>query len=235
MRIAIVEDEQRIQAQLRQYILRYFEGREKDVNIAVFADGDEILEAYSADYDLILLDIQMGRVDGIRTAEEIRRMDDDVYIVFITNMVNYAIKGYSVRALDFVLKPVNYLMLKQQLAHVEELIARRMRKYITLPTENGLARIDVSQVYYVETNGHTVNIYTAKGLYRMRSSMKNMEEMLSNYGFARCNSCFLVNLAHVERVEDGSAYVAERPLAISRPRYKGFMERLTVYFGGGKS
>ena len=89
--------------QLQTYVLQYFQGRENDVDIRLFADGDEILEDYAADYDLIFLDIQMKRLDGLATAERIRERDEDVYLVFITNLANYAIHGYAVHALDFIL------------------------------------------------------------------------------------------------------------------------------------
>ena len=113
MRLAIVEDDDKVRQQLQTYVLQYFQGRENDVEIRLFADGDEILEDYAADYDLIFLDIQMKRLDGLATAERIRERDEDVYLVFITNLANYAIRGYAVHALDFILKPVNFLMLRQ--------------------------------------------------------------------------------------------------------------------------
>lgn len=234
MRIAIVEDDKRTQEQLKRYVLQYFEGREKGVSVAVFSDGDEILEQYSASYDLIFLDIQMQRLAGMDTAERIRQMDEDVSIVFITNLANYAIRGYSVHALDFILKPVNYLVLKQLLTRVERMLDRQPRQYITLPTERGLTRITVSQVYYVETESHAVILHTEKGTYRLRQSMRSTEEMLSEHGFFRCNSCYLLNLAHVEQVKNGKVHIAGKQLAISRPRHKAFMEALTKYMGGGK-
>ena len=85
MRLAIVEDDDKVRQQLQTYVLQYFQGRENDVEIRLFADGDEILEDYAADYDLIFLDIQMKRLDGLATAERIRERDEDVYLVFITN------------------------------------------------------------------------------------------------------------------------------------------------------
>ena len=123
MRLAIVEDDDKVRQQLQTYVLQYFQGRENDVDIHLFADGDEILEDYAADYDLIFLDIQMKRLDGLATAERIRERDEDVYLVFITNLANYAIRGYAVHALDFILKPVNFLMLRQVLMSVERLSA----------------------------------------------------------------------------------------------------------------
>lgn len=79
-----------------------------------------------------------------------------------------------------------------------------------------------------------MSIYTEKGAYRLRQSMRGMEELLGKYGFFRCNSCYLVNLRHVERVENGGAIVGGRALTISRPRHKAFMEALTKYLGGAK-
>lgn len=235
MNIAIVEDDARQRAEFRQYILRYFEGRENQCRITEFTDGDEILEHYRADYDLIFLDIQMQRLDGMQTAERIRRLDSEVYLIFITNLANYAIRGYSVNALDFVLKPVNYLMLRQLLTRVERMLESRVRRYVTLPTEGGLTRLEVSSIHYVETGNHSVCLYTDKGEWHLRESMRNMESLLADYGFFRCNSCYLVNLAHVEQVDGSTAWVAGHDLTISRPRHKAFMTALTKYIGGIKA
>lgn len=235
MHIAIVEDDARLQEELRQYVIRYFAGRENQCRISVFSDGDEILENYSAAYDLIFLDIQMQRLDGMQTAERIRELDAEVYLIFITNLGSYAIQGYSVNALDFVLKPVNFLMLKQLLQRVEKLLAGKQKKYIPLPTARGMTRLDISLIHYIETDGHAVHIYTEDGDWRVRESMKNMETKLAEYGFYRCNSCYLVNLAHVEQVDGSEVVVAGHPLSISRPRYKAFMSTLTRYIGGMKA
>lgn len=235
MRIAIVEDDRIMSDQLKAYVLKYFEGREHLCRINQFDDGDEILENYGADFDLIFLDIQMQRLDGLTTAQRIRQLDENVFLIFITNMANYAIKGYGVNALDFVLKPVNYLMLHQLLQRVEQLLATQAKKYITLPTERGLVRLETSQIYYVETENHAVQVYTEKGTWRLRESMRVMEAHLAEHQFFRCNSCYLVNLAHVEQVEGSSVIVAGSKLSISRPRHKAFMAALTKYIGGIKA
>lgn len=235
MRIAIVEDDLLMSNQLRDYVLQYFAGREQLCRITQFSDGDEILENYQADFDLIFLDIQMKRLDGLTTAQRIRELDENVYLIFITNMANYAIKGYSVNALDFVLKPVNYLMLRQLLMRVERLLATKTRKFIALPTEKGLTRLEASQIYYVETENHAVQVYTEKGTWRLRESMHAMEKLLTAHDFYRCNSCYLVNLAYVEQVDGSVVVVAGNHLTISRPRHKAFMAALTKYIGGIKA
>ena len=234
MRIAIVEDDANVQQQLTAYIGKFYEEDLTRFKLSVFSDGDEILEDFRADYDLILLDIQMKHLNGLETAEKIRQLDRDVYLVFVTNLANYAIKGYSVQAFDFILKPVNYMMLRQLLQRIDKLVSARQQRYLTLPTDLGLTRIDINCVYYVETEGHFLIIKTDQGEYRMRDTMKNMELLLEKYGFFRCNNCYLVNLQHVERVDSRALFIGGEELAISRPRYKAFMETLTKYWGGNQ-
>ncbi len=234
MRIAIVEDDANVQQQLTTYIGKFYEEDPTRFKLSVFSDGDEILEDFRADYDLILLDIQMKHLNGLETAEKIRQLDRDVYLVFVTNLANYAIKGYSVQAFDFILKPINYMMLKQLLQRVDKLVSARQQRYVTLPTDLGLTRINVNHIYYVETEAHFLIIKTDQGEYRMRDTMKNMEAALEKYGFFRCNNCYMVNLKHVDRVDGSTLYVNGEKLAISRPRYKAFMETLTKYWGGNQ-
>lgn len=234
MKIAIVEDDKFTQRMLMGYINRYYEMDQRRYSIDVFADGDEILEDFKACYDLILLDIEMRRMDGVKAAREIRKLDENVYLIFVTNLANCAIEGYAVNALDFVLKPVNYYMLEQMLQKVERLLAKKEKCYVTLPTDRGLARIDAALIYYIETMGHKVKLHTDKGEYVMRGTLKNMEETLEKQGFYRCNSCYLVNLAYVEQASRDGVMVNGEMLTVSRPRYKPFMEALTKYLGGAK-
>ena len=105
-RIAIVEDEAPCREELRGYIERYGQEHGQEFSVYPFADGSEILQNYEPRYDVILLDIEMPRVGGMEAAQAIREVDENVVLVFITNMAQYAIKGYSVGALDFVMKPV---------------------------------------------------------------------------------------------------------------------------------
>ena len=106
--IAIVEDEEAYAKQLTEYIEQYQQESGKRFRVIRFTDGDEIVEKYTGEYDIILMDIQMQFMDGMTAAEEIRKFDTKVVIMFITNMTNYAIRGYEVDAMDYVLKPVTW-------------------------------------------------------------------------------------------------------------------------------
>ena len=112
MKVIIIDDEPLARSIVREYLEQH-----QDINIvAERGDGFAGVKAIAQhEPDLIFLDIQMKRLDGLATAERIRERDEDVYLVFITNLANYAIRGYAVHALDFILKPVNFLMLRQVL------------------------------------------------------------------------------------------------------------------------
>ncbi|MDF2789921.1 MAG: DNA-binding response regulator, partial [Neobacillus sp.] len=99
IRIAIVEDEINYQEQLIEFLRRFEKDRGETIEITTYSDGDEIIENYKAQFDIILLDVQMRFMDGMSAAEEIRKSDSEVVIIFITNAAQYAIKGYAVDAL----------------------------------------------------------------------------------------------------------------------------------------
>ena len=226
IRVAIVEDEEAVREQLLGYVQRYTRQYGTTFEVRTFSDGVEILEGYRPVYDLILLDVEMKHLDGMETAQRIRALDSDVMIVFITNMAQYAIKGYAVGALDYVLKPVPYFAFSQQLQKAEEQLRRRTRHYLAVPVEGGLRRLDTSRIYYIESEGHRVRFYTEEG------ALKALEEKLADRPFARCNSGYLVNLAQVQAVQQNTVQVGPYELQVSRPKRKSFLAALTDYIGG---
>ena len=123
-RIAVVEDDRDFVDELKTYLEQYAREEGQEFEISVFYDGAEILEDYTPRYDLILLDIEMPKVNGMDAAEKIREVDENVVLMFITNMAQYAIRGYSVGALDFVMKPITYytfsMKIKRALKRVQK-------------------------------------------------------------------------------------------------------------------
>ncbi len=232
MRIAIIDDKQQDRAQLTQYVQRFSEETGISCRCTSFSDGDELLEDYDAQWELIFLDIQMARLDGMKTAERIRRLDEDVLLVFVTSMAHLAIKGYAVRAYDFLIKPINYLILKKLLSQVARRLERKDAHYVTITTMQGLFRLNAEQILYAEVKDHDLSVVTAETTYTVRSTMTKLEKELQGQPFMRCHNCYLVNLSHVQRVDKGMVTVGGHELAISRPRQKAFMAALLRFMGG---
>lgn len=232
IRIAMVEDEAAVREQLMGYVQRYTRQYGTTFEVTEFADGMEILEDYRPQFDIIFLDVEMKHLDGMETARRIRERDGGVLIVFITNMAQYAIRGYAVGALDYVLKPVPYFAFSQQLQKVEAQLRRRTRHYLAVPVEGGLRRLDTSRIYYIESEGHRVHFYTEEGDFAAPGALKALEEKLADRPFARCNSGYLVNLAQVQAVQQNTVEVGPYELQVSRPKRKSFLAALTDYIGG---
>ena len=231
IQIAIVEDEEIYVKQLTEYIRKYQTERGRSIKVTVFGDGEDITENYRGGFDIILMDVEMKFMDGMSAAEEIRKIDTEVVIIFITNMAQYAIRGYAVDALDYVLKPVSYFAFSQRLNRAISRMKKRETKIIMVNMKGGMVRINVANIYYIESQGHTLILHTILGNYETTGKMKEMEEKLSEMNFCRGNKGYLINLQHVERIQDGCALVKGENLTLSRARRKVFMEALTRYWG----
>jgi DNA-binding LytR/AlgR family response regulator len=231
IRIAIVEDEPSYQEQLVEFLRKFEQDRGENIEIEIFSDGDEIVENYKAQFDIILMDVQMQFMDGMSAAEEIRKVDSEVVIIFITNMAQYAIKGYEVDALDYVLKPISYFPFSQRLNRAIDRMKKRESHYITIILKGGVKRLKISDIYYVESQGHKLIFCTKEGEYIASGTMKELEKELSSFHFFRGNKGYLINLEHVEGMNDSCAVVRGENLIISRTKRRAFMESLSNYWG----
>lgn len=229
--IAIVEDEDSCAKQMEEYLARFAAESGEEFETVRFCDGDEILENYRAQYDIILMDVQMKFMDGMTAAEEVRKLDPEVVIIFITNMAQYAIRGYAVDALDYVLKPVSYFAFSQRLERAIGRMKKRARRYMTIAIRGGARKLDISSILYVESQGHNLVFVTASGEHTSSGTIREVEEKLESFGFFRCNKGCLVNLEHVDGVRDGCAIVGGQALPVSRGRKNEFLAALTDYVG----
>lgn len=236
IRIAVVEDEDIYANQLGVYLHDYAAEKKIDLQIDRFTDGDEITEQYSGTYHIILMDIQMRFMDGMTAAEKIRQMDTDVIIIFITNMTEYAVRGYEVDALDYVVKPIQYFAFSRKMDRAVSRIKRKKQNFISVTTENGMRKLNIDDILYLEVQDHTLFYHTEQECLRAkgRCAMKEMEQAMLPYNFYRSNQCYLVNMKRVEGVEDNICVVGDERLQISRTRRKGFMNALVQYIGEEK-
>lgn len=227
--LAIVDDEILYVEQLKKFIEQYSMESGNEIQVRIFEDGEDITEHYRAEFDIILMDIQMRFMDGMTAAEKIRELDSEVIIMFITNMTNYAIRGYEVDALDYIVKPVSYFAFSQKLDRAINRAKKRESQSISVVVADGVQKIEIADLYYIASEGHTLVFKTRRGEYRSRGKMQDMEERLSTYGFFRSNKGYLVNMRHVDSVKNGCCVIHGEELLISRARKNEFMKVLTDY------
>ncbi len=230
LRIAVVEDEKHCSDLLKEYIERYCRENEEEARVSFFSDGIDIASDYTAQYDIIFLDIMMRHMDGLKAAEYIRKKDKNVILAFVTGDARYAIKGYSVEALCFMLKPVSYSVFAKEFGRCVDKMKSGRGKYIVLNTEYGIDRIAIDKIVFIESQNHKMVINTTERSYCVYETMKSLEGKLPKMQFVRCNNCYLVNLDHVKGVHGEYVVIGSRELKISRSRRKSFLEQLETLF-----
>ena len=231
-KIAVVEDNDAMREQLCGFIAQYARESGRQLDVTAFADGAEIVDPYRPGFDIIFLDIEMPTLGGMPTAERIRQVDPDVVLVFVTNMAQYAIRGYEVDALDFVLKPVNYYQFSTKLARALQRVQRRKGGQIALQTAGGVQLLNTEDIYWLETRDRMLHYHTSTGVWSVRSSLQNAEKQLTPFHFAKCNQCYLVNLRYVRAVQNDMVQVGEDRLEISRRQRAAFLAAVAAYVGG---
>ena len=229
LRIAVVEDDKTYAAQLKEYLVRYGTEKNQKISVALLPDGEDIVTDYSAEFDIILMDVEMTFMDGMTTAERIREKDNEVVIIFITNMPQYAIQGYKVDALDYVLKPISYFAFSQRIDRALTRVKKKEATYITVAQKGGKKKLNVDKICYVEVRDHDLIYHSIKGDIVTKSSMKEAEDTLGGTKFFRCNRCYLVNLEYVEDFRGNDVTVASDVIQVSRARKKAFMDALNDY------
>lgn len=232
MRIAVVEDEKTYRNTLLSYLKQFQEETGIAVEIKEFENGNQIVWDYHSNYDAVFMDIEMPGMDGMEAARCIRKVDEQVVIVFITNVARYAVQGYEVGALDFIVKPVTYTSFKMKMQKIVRQTKRNRETSITLIKNDEMYKVPSSSVYYVEVCNHQLIYHTDQGEIAVWKSLKSVEKGLESMHFAKCNSCYLVNLLHVQAVKKDSVFVEGDELKISRGRKADFMKAVADYMGG---
>ncbi len=230
IRIAIVEDEDVFVEMLKQYMEDFQRESGLHLELTIFRDGDEILRKYKSQFDIILMDIQMKFVDGMTAAAEIRKVDSEVILLFITNLAQYAIRGYEVGAFDYIVKPISYFAFSQKLAKAIGKVRKKSSRYVTLTVKGGVLRLESADIYYIESAGHNLIYHTHSGDHMGTGTMAQAEELFADMHFSRANKGYLINLEKVEGIKDKCAMVHGRNLQISRPRYDQFMKDMIDYW-----
>lgn len=231
IRIAIVEDCRADSDLIVSYIKKYSLETGEEVKWRVFCTADEFVALYdSADLaDVIFMDIEMPGINGMEAAERLRAIDAGVFLIFVTNIAQYAVRGYRVDAMDYFIKPIGYPDFRKRMLMISarKRTALRGVKKIKVTTAGGARFIPVRDIFYIESDNHVLTYHTAYGIFSSREkSMKQLEGEIGGYGFTRCNVCYLVNLEKCVEICGDEVTVGSTVLSISRGRRKKFIDAL---------
>lgn len=230
VRIAICDDEERYRIELKTILNKLLINA--DLNIDTFDDGNILADAFAASpYDLVFLDIEMPAVDGITLAKKIRARSENVFIVFLTSHIEYALEGYEVNALRYLTKPVDIEKLKEVIRYVQE--KQGSSRQIIIKEDGEEILIDINDVIYMESMNQNVRIVTAKGEHVIRYNIGDFEEQLKNDGFFRIHRGYLISLSKVKKLSGNDVILdGGETLPVSRSNVKPLKEALYTYVEG---
>ncbi len=228
--IAVVDDDPRDADRLKTCVEDYCKKHDQAAMIHVFYDGLDLIRSTET-HDIVFLDIQMKKLDGLETARFIRKISKENVLIFVTNMAQFALKGYEVDALDFILKPVS-------MASIEFVMDKAMKRLdggdqalFSLKTADGTISLAANDIIYVEVFDHNLVYHTSRGDYTVRGRLGDVSEKLSPDRFVLCNRSFIVNLRHVSNVTADYLLIGDTRISVSKSHRKELMKRFSNYLG----
>ena len=231
-RFALVDDDPVFLSEISGYLKKYSEEFNVSLSVDTFENGVRFLESGTLTYDIVLLDIAMPEKDGMEVARIIREKDENITIIFITTIAQQAINGYEVGAKDFIIKPVDYDRFSLRLSRILKHVVAGSKEF-AIHTQDGVTKLSLSDIYYVESNQHFSTFHTKKGDLTMRIALKDVEKELSSAQFARCNNSFLVNLKFVTKIKANDVYIDDKYILwMTRGKKDEFMKAFTLFQGG---
>ena len=165
-------------------------------------------------------------------SKRLRQIDDSVILVFVTNMQQFAIQGYSVNAFDFILKPITYTSLSQFMTKALKVVEAKYKNEIIIKLKGSIKKTSIAQIRYVEVSRHRLTYHTLDGEFEGWGTLDSLEKTLPKGHFARCHIGYLVGLKHVVAVDNNDVIIGKDRIQISRNRKKEFLAQLATYLGG---
>lgn len=235
LKIGLLEDEQDQAERLILFLAQYRQSHPQFAyTLQRYSRALELLDHYERDFDLLFLDIRLPDMTGMEAAHRIRESDRNVMIIFVTSLTQYAVEGYSVQAFDYIVKPIGYESFAAKLERALRVLSyRRPGVVLDIKTREGSLRLSADMIRYFEVFDHDLLIHTDDGIIKQWGSLSRYEKQLAEAHFARCNSCYLVNLKFVRGVYGDEVQVGNDRLAVSKSRRKAFLQALAQYKGGG--
>lgn len=233
IRVAIVEDQAADAEVLRGCVSRWCEEHPEDAaTCEVYSDAVAFLERGNG-ADIVFMDIEMPYMNGMSAAAELRRHNREAILIFATRATRYAVRGYSVDAIGYLVKPIGDSAFDGVFGKAVRLYRERSREStVVLKTKDGSVTVRADRIRCIEADGHMLHIHTEGETMDVWCGIERMLETLPPE-FVRCHKGYAVNLKHVSRVGKDSVTVQGQPemvIPVSRQRRSQLMERLTRYY-----
>lgn len=224
--IGICDDDPLELSRLKSYLLE-LKDENMPVDVKVFDNGYNLVNAHKyKNFHLIFLDLLMDPISGLKTAELIRQIDPLVNIIFVTVTNEYAVDGYKVNALRYLLKPVDKNELLKTVKPILVDSKKFNNKIFTFSNTDGAHRVKLSEILYFESSLKKINLVTKNETFNFYGKISEIESELQDEFSIRVHKSFIVNLRYVTQVNATSLTLDDNTeIPVSKYRYKEIMEK----------
>lgn len=231
--IAVVEDNDQEAKSLMDSLTRYASQNQLQFQVTRFPNAVLLLDSYKANYDLIFMDIKLPHMTGMEAAKRLREIDRSVTLVFVTNMVQYAIEGYTVEAFDYVLKPINEYAFDLKLKRILSHVGSKQEDRIVIRAEGETVALQLRKICYIEVEGHYLNWHTRDKVYRSLGPLKAINQQLPE-SYCAISRWYVVNMQYVRSVTGDNVLMEGKELHIGRSYKQKFLQAYAEYMVGGR-
>lgn len=231
IKIGICDDELQYILKIKNIINKLLSEYLINYTIYEYLSGEELLNNYPKDLDILILDIQMNLINGIETAKEIRKFDENLEIIFMTSFADFMQDGYEVNAYRYLLKPITEEKIIKNILPCIEGVIKKRNNYLTINTKNSVDRIKIDSILYIETDRPNILIHTSDNVYNAKISIYKIEKILKEYGFFRCHNSYIVNLKVVKSMHRNIITINSKEIPISKYRIKALKIAITNILG----
>jgi len=208
MKIVICEDEEVFSEVLSGYINEWAKEKSVFVETFIYISATKFLDEWeeSEDYDILFLDIKMGKMSGMDLAKTIRKTNNDIPIVFTTGMREYVFKGYSVSAIQYLIKPVK----KDDIFSCLNKVLQRnnTKKYYIVNDIEKIMKVPTTDIIYIKMSSNNATMITRKKEYTFRKTISQILTQLDDKLFVKCHKSFIINIRHIESVSKNFAMMS---------------------------
>ena len=238
MKIAICDNEIAFQHTLQKHIKQYMTQKHIAYEMNLFSAGEELISLGNnlLHYDIIFLDVNMRAIDGIETAEIIRKYNKDVFLVFVTAHISYSLEGYRVNATRYLLKD-NYNF-KEAISECLNTIIQKIsttKVKLSFDFTEGARLISVENIIFIESHLHKSKFHVSENnptTYSMYIKLNQLEDKLAHHNFLRIHQSYLVNMKYIAEIKNYTVILyTGMELPIPKPKYRSIKSKFIAYKG----
>lgn len=234
LEIVVCDDERFYREKIEKVLKEYLAEHELEYRIQLFPSGEEFLSRSEnrVKYDIVFMDINMEKVDGIQAAMQMRSFHSDTYLVLVTAFINYVLEGYKVNAVRYIMKDT----LDTAIAECMDAVMEKMKVVrVSFSFVEGERKLYTDNILYVESRKHkSVFFYMESEIlkYQIYEKLDWVEQKLSGFHFLRIHKSYLVNMKHIRRISNYTAVLdTGEELPVPRPKFQAAKEAFVAYKG----